>query len=83
MLSVANKSFMLNVNLLNSEWHNAIMLNANMQTVVAPLSSLTLIENVSETTELNRIVTMEEHIFCIFIDYRGHHRKGVAMYDAT
>jgi hypothetical protein len=22
---------------------------------------------------------MEQHVFCIFIDYRGHHRKGVAM----
>ncbi len=21
--------------------------------------------------------------FCIFIDYRGHHRKGVATYNAT
>jgi hypothetical protein len=27
--------------------------------------------------------TLEQHIFCIFIDYRGHHRKGVAMYNAT
>ncbi len=26
---------------------------------------------------------MEQHIFCIFIDYRGHHRKGVAIYVAT
>ncbi len=24
-------------------------------------------------------LAMEQHIFCIFIDYRGHHRKGVAM----
>jgi len=22
---------------------------------------------------------MEQHVFCIFIDYRGHHRKGVAI----
>ncbi len=27
--------------------------------------------------------TMEPYAFCIFIDYRGHHRKGVAMYNAT
>ena len=26
--------------------------------------------------------TMEQHIFGIFIDYRGRHRKGVAIYDA-
>jgi hypothetical protein len=26
---------------------------------------------------------MEQHIFCIFIDYRGHHRKGVAIYKTT
>jgi hypothetical protein len=26
---------------------------------------------------------MEQHVFCIFIDYRGRHRKGVAIYDAT
>jgi hypothetical protein len=25
---------------------------------------------------------MEQHILCIFIDYRGHHRKGVAIYNA-
>jgi hypothetical protein len=25
---------------------------------------------------------MEQQFFCIFIDYRGHHRKGVAMYNA-
>ncbi len=26
---------------------------------------------------------MEQHIFCILIDYRGRHRKGVAIYNAT
>jgi hypothetical protein len=26
---------------------------------------------------------MEQHAFCILIDYRGHHRKGVANYIAT
>jgi hypothetical protein len=26
---------------------------------------------------------MEQHVVCIFIDYRGHHRKGVAIYNAT
>ncbi len=26
---------------------------------------------------------MEQHIFCIFIHYRGRHRKGVAIYNAT
>jgi len=26
---------------------------------------------------------MKQHIFCILIDYRGHHRKGVAVYIAT
>jgi hypothetical protein len=26
---------------------------------------------------------MEQWIFCIFIDYREHHRKGVAIYNAT
>jgi hypothetical protein len=30
-----------------------------------------------------KIETMEEHIFCILIDHRGHHRKGVAIYNAT
>jgi hypothetical protein len=24
-------------------------------------------------------IEMEQHVFCIFIDYRGHHRKGVAI----
>ncbi len=27
--------------------------------------------------------TMEQHVFRFFIDYRGHHRKGVAIYNAT
>jgi hypothetical protein len=22
---------------------------------------------------------MKQHVFCIFIDYRGHHRKGVEI----
>jgi hypothetical protein len=26
---------------------------------------------------------MEQRVFCIWIDYRGHHRKGVAFYNAT
>ncbi len=26
---------------------------------------------------------MEQHSFCIFIDYRRHHRKGVAIYNDT
>jgi len=26
---------------------------------------------------------MEQHVFLFFIDYRGHHRKGVAIYNAT
>ncbi len=26
---------------------------------------------------------MEQHSFCIFINYRGHYRKGVATYNAT
>jgi hypothetical protein len=26
---------------------------------------------------------MEQCVFCIFIVYRGHHKKGVAIYDAT
>ncbi len=25
----------------------------------------------------------EQHVFCILIDYRGRHRKGVAIYNAT
>ncbi len=25
---------------------------------------------------------MGQHVFCIFIYYRGHHRKGTAIYDA-
>ncbi len=25
---------------------------------------------------------MEQHIVCIFIDYRGHHRKGVEIFNA-
>jgi hypothetical protein len=25
---------------------------------------------------------MEQHVFCILIDYRGRHRKGVAIYNA-
>jgi hypothetical protein len=26
---------------------------------------------------------MEQYILNVFIDYRGHHRKGIAIYDAT
>jgi hypothetical protein len=26
---------------------------------------------------------MQQHIFCILIDYRGHHRKGVAIFNAA
>ncbi len=26
---------------------------------------------------------MEHQFYCILIDYRGHHRKGVAIYSAT
>ncbi len=26
---------------------------------------------------------MEQQVFFIFIDYRGHHRKGVAIYNTT
>ncbi len=26
---------------------------------------------------------MEQLIFCIFIDYRGHHRKVIAIYNAA
>jgi len=26
---------------------------------------------------------MEQRVFCIFIDHRGHHRKGVEIYNAT
>jgi hypothetical protein len=27
----------------------------------------------------NTVAVMEQHIFCIFIDYRRHHRKGAAI----
>ncbi len=26
---------------------------------------------------------MEQHVFYYFDDYRGHHRKGIAIYTAT
>ncbi len=26
---------------------------------------------------------MEQHDFWIFVDYRGHHRKGISIYNAT
>ncbi len=29
------------------------------------------------------IVQKWNSFFCILINYRGHHRKGVAIYDAT
>ncbi len=32
---------------------------------------------------LNQMLGMEQLIFSIFIDYRGRHRKGVAIYNAT
>ncbi len=36
------------------------------------------------TTKLLYIkVTMEQHIFSICIDYRGRHRKAIAIYDAS
>jgi hypothetical protein len=28
-------------------------------------------------------IEMELHVFCIFIYCRGHHRKGVAIYNAA
>jgi len=39
-------------------------------------------------TVRNRLVyydteLMEQHVFCIFINYRGHHRKSVEIYNAT
>jgi hypothetical protein len=33
--------------------------------------------------KLKKIYIMEQHIFCFFMDYGGHHRKGVAIYNAT
>ncbi len=30
-----------------------------------------------------KIKEMEQRIFCIFINYRGNHRKGVAIYEAN
>jgi hypothetical protein len=38
-------------------------------------SELTSVNN----TQLLLKLAMEQHVFCIFIDYRGHHRKGVAI----
>jgi hypothetical protein len=32
---------------------------------------------------LVKIARMEQHVFCIFFDYRGHHRKVVEIYNAT
>ena len=29
-----------------------------------------------------KVPSMEQHVFFILIDYRGHHRKGVAIYNA-
>jgi len=28
-------------------------------------------------------IILEQHVFCILIDYRGRHRKGVAIYSLT
>ena len=33
--------------------------------------------------EGERIPTMEQHGFYYFDDYRGHHRKGIAIYNAA
>jgi hypothetical protein len=32
---------------------------------------------------MSALPLMEQYIFYIFIDYRGHHRKGVAIYNAA
>ncbi len=34
----------------------------------------------NKRTSLFCRAAMEKHVFCIFIHYRGHHRKGVAIY---
>ncbi len=37
----------------------------------------------SNNSEGNKVYGMEQGVFWIFIDCRGHHRKGVAIYNAT
>ncbi len=32
---------------------------------------------------LTKLYLMQQRVFCILIDYRGHHRKGVAILNAT
>jgi hypothetical protein len=32
---------------------------------------------------MHNTAVMEQHVFVVFIDYRGHHRKGVAILNAT
>ncbi len=33
--------------------------------------------------KLPKHLILEQHVYCILIYYRGHHRKGVAILDAT
>ncbi len=39
--------------------------------------------NIPAKCRLNGIRPTEQRVFCNFIDHRGHHRKGVAIYNAT
>ncbi len=41
------------------------------------------IVSVVSNGEKNIFYTMKQHVYGIFNEYRGHHRKGVVILDAT
>jgi hypothetical protein len=72
-----NKNTWVNV----IEHFSSLMLRKNKLTqLFLDLSVLKFVSNPRECHALQS--TMEQHIFCILIDYRGHHKKGFAIYNA-
>ncbi len=50
--------------------------------IIVTVKGIMMNEN-SNNSEGSKVYGMEQDVFWIFIDRRGHHRKGVAIYNAT
>jgi hypothetical protein len=46
-------------------------------------NNLRRLNHFCDNAPVQRMTVMEQHVVYIFIDYRGRHRKGVAIYSAT
>ncbi len=55
--------------------------------ITLPESSVTLLIVIIQAKDndkfISPLLTLEQYIFSICIDYRGRHRKAIAIYDAT